>query len=279
MKRTQIGSPPRSVAFIGRSLLLIGYVLPLLWIIVTALKSNAQILEAPNAVIFQPTLATFQSVLSAGGSAILVSLQVVLATTVVVLVLAAPASYALARHLSAGWARVIALVLGGLLVLQMVPEPMTVIPLYAVLAQWHLINGIPGLVLCDAALLCPFAVLLLRPFMLSIPEPLYEAAALDGASRWQTFLKIALPMLSNGVVTVGSVVFIIAWGEFIYAINFLAAGSTLPVSGLLAQQISAYSVNWNSMMALAVLTSLPLIILFLLVQKQLVHGLSVGAVK
>lgn len=279
MSRPLIGRPPRRVAFIGRSVLLIVYVLPLLWIALTALKSNAEILEAPNAVLFRPTLATFGSVLSAGGSAILVSLQVVVATTIVVLALAVPGSFALARHLSTGWARVVALVLGILLVLQMVPEPMTVIPLYSVLAQWHLIDGIPGLVLCDAALLCPFAVLLLRPFVLSIPEPLYEAAALDGASRWQSIRKIVLPMLRNGMITVGSVVFIIAWGEFIYAINFLATGSTLPVSGLLAQQISAYSVNWNSMMALAFLTSLPLIILFLVVQKRLVHGLSLGAVK
>jgi ABC-type glycerol-3-phosphate transport system permease component len=134
-------------------------------------------------------------------------------------------------------------------------------------------------VLCDAALLAPFAILLLRPFVLGIPAALHEAAAIDGASRWQAFRRIVVPMLSNGIITVGAIVFIAAWGEFIYAINFLSEGSTFPVSGLLAQQISTYSVSWNRMMALAFLTSLPLVVLFLVVQRRLVRGLSVGAIK
>lgn len=255
------------------------YLIPLLWIVITSFKSNAQILAAPNALIFRPSLQTFHEVLSAGGASVLLSLEIVAATTAVVLVLAVPACFALAVRMSAAWTRVVAVVLGVLLVLQMVPEPMTVIPLYGVLAQWHLLNQLPGLVLCDAALLTPFAVLLLRPFALAIPGALYEAAAVDGAGRWQTFGRIVVPLLSNGIITVGAIVFIAAWGEFIYAINFLGSGSTLPVSGLLAQQISTYSVSWNRMMALAFLTSLPLVVLFLLVQKRLVRGLSVGAIK
>lgn len=193
------------------------------------------------------------------------------------LVIAIPGSYAFARHLSTAWARLGALVLGVLLVLQMVPEPMTVIPLYGVLAQWHLLN-LWGLVLCYATFLARFAILLLRPFVLVIPQALYEAAARDGASRWQGFRRIVVPMLGNGMITVGAVVFIAAWGEFIYAINFLASGAALPVSGLLAQQISTYEVNWNQMMALVLLTSLPLVVFFLLVQKRLVRGLSLGAI-
>jgi ABC-type glycerol-3-phosphate transport system permease component len=273
------GAPPRALARTARLILGVVYLVPLLWIVLTSFKSNAQILAAPNTLIFQPTLQTFRQVLSAGASSVLLSLQIVVATTVVVLAVAIPAAYALARRLSTRWTRIIALTLGGLLVLQMVPEPMTVIPLYGVLAQWHLLYQLPGLVLCDAALLAPFAVLLLRPFALAIPTALHEAAAIDGASRWQAFVRIVLPMLGNGIITVGAIVFIAAWGEFIYAINFLNEGSTFPVSGLLAQQISTYSVSWNRMMALAFLTSLPLVVLFLVVQKRLVRGLSVGAIK
>jgi multiple sugar transport system permease protein len=90
---------------------------------------------------------------------------------------------------------------------------------------------------------------------------------------------VALPLLGNGIVTVLSIVFISAWGEFVYAINFLPQGAVLPVSGLLAQQNSTYSAEWNSLMALAVLTSAPLLLVFAVSQKRLISGLSLGAVK
>ena len=88
-----------------------------------------------------------------------------------------------------------------------------------------------------------------------------------------------MPLLSNGILTVVCIVFISAWGEFVYAINFLPQGVVLPVSGLLAQQNSTYSAEWNSLMALAVITSLPLLLLFVVSQRRLIAGLSLGAVK
>jgi ABC-type glycerol-3-phosphate transport system permease component len=121
--------------------------------------------------------------------------------------------------------------------------------------------------------------MILRPFVLAIPTSIYEAAELDGAGRWQTFRRIAVPMLGNGIVTLLAIVFISVWGEFVYAINFLPQGVVLPVSGLLAQQSSVYSTEWNSLMALAVITSLPLLLVFLVSQKRLISGLALGAVK
>lgn len=255
------------------------YLLPLLWIVVTSLKSNDDILRDPNGLVFVPSLSTYASVIGDGLGAIATSAQIAVLVTLVVIVVAVPAAYGLARRISPLWSRVIAVVLAALLILQMVPQPMTVIPLYSVLASWGLLGTLPGLILADIALFLPFAIMLLRPFVLAIPGSLYEAAAIDGASRWQTFRRIAVPMLSNGVVTVLTVIFISAWGEFVYAINFLPEGTVLPVSGLLAQQNSTYSASWNSLMALAVLTSLPLLIVFAFTQRRLIDGLSLGAVK
>jgi multiple sugar transport system permease protein len=255
------------------------YLLPLLWIVLTSLKNNSQVLEAPNALRFTPTLDTYRNVIGQGVGAILTSLQIGVFVTAVVLIIAVPAAFALARRITPLWNRIIAVVLAAFLVLQMVPQPMTVIPLYSVLASWKLLGTLPGLILADIALLLPFAVMLLRPFVLSIPTALYEAAEIDGASTLQSFRGITVPMLSNGILTVMSVVFISAWGEFVYAINFLPEGTVLPVSGLLAQQNSTYAANWNSLMALAVLTSLPLLIVFIFSQKRLINGLSLGAVK
>lgn len=255
------------------------YLVPLSWIVVTALKSDDQIRGAPNALVFTPTLDTFRDVLDLGGNAIVTSSRIALMTTLLVLAIGVPAAYALARLPTPGWRRVATAGLGLLMILQMIPQPMAVIPLFSILARWNLIGTVTGVVLADVALLLPFAILLLRPFVLSIPGVLYEAADLDGATGLQRFRLLVLPLVKNGIVTVGAIVLILSWGEFIYATTFLTEQARLPVSGLLARQTSLYSVSWNRLMALAVLTSLPLIVVFVAAQKRLVQGLSVGAVK
>jgi multiple sugar transport system permease protein len=274
-----IGKPTSALFLVLKLVLGLAYLLPLVWIVLTSLKTNTQVLQDPNALLFTPTLDTYQQVIGSGLGAIVTSLQIGIIVTLVVLLVGVPAAFALARRITPFWARVIAVVLAALLVLQMVPQPMTVIPLYSVLASWGILGTLPGLILADIALFLPFAIMLLRPFVLSIPTALYEAAEIDGASTWQSFRSITVPMLSNGIFTVMSVIFISAWGEFVYAINFLPEGTVLPVSGLLAQQNTTYAANWNSLMALAVLTSLPLLIVFLFSQRRLINGLSLGAVK
>jgi multiple sugar transport system permease protein len=274
-----VGARSTPVNAVLRVLLGLAYLLPLLWVVLTSLKTNGQVLREPNALVFTPTLATYADLLSDAWGAVLTSLQIAVVVTAVILVLGVPAAFALARRTTPRWVKVAAVVLAALLVLQMVPQPMTVIPLYSVLAQWGLLGSLGGLVLADVALLLPFAVMILRPFALSVPVVLYEAAAIDGAGAWQSFRRITLPMMGNGIATVALVVFITTWGEFVYAINFLPQGVVQPVSGLLAQQNSTYSTSWNTLMALAVLTSLPLLVVFALAQRRLVNGLTLGAVR
>ena len=216
-----IGKPTSALFQVLKVVLGLAYLLPLIWIVLTSLKTNSQVLQDPNAVLFTPTLSTYAQVIGSGLGAIVTSLQIGVVVTLAVLVVGVPAAFALARRITPFWARVIAVVLAALLVLQMVPQPMTVIPLYSVLASWGILGTLPGLILADIALFLPFAIMLLRPFVLSIPTALYEAAEIDGASTWQSFRSITVPMLSNGIFTVMSVIFISAWGEFVYAINFL----------------------------------------------------------
>ncbi|MFB4351229.1 carbohydrate ABC transporter permease [Microbacterium sp. CR_7] len=274
-----ISRPARTLFRALAVVLGLAYLLPLLWIVLTSLKTKQQVLEEPNGVIFTPTLDTYANVIGDGLGAILTSVQIGIGVTAVTLLIAVPAAAALARRVSRGWNRVITVFLAALLVLQMVPQPMTVIPLYSVLASWKLLGSLGGVIVADIALLLPFAIMLLRPFALAIPGALYEAAELDGAGRWRTFRSLTVPLLGNGILTVVCIVFISAWGEFVYAINFLPQGVVLPVSGLLAQQNSTYSAEWNSLMALAVITSLPLLLLFVVSQRRLIAGLSLGAVK
>ncbi|MGH1525214.1 ABC transporter permease subunit [Leifsonia sp. L25] len=208
-----IGKPTSALFQVLKVVLGLAYLLPLIWIVLTSLKTNSQVLQDPNAVLFTPTLSTYAQVIGSGLGAIVTSLQIGVIVTLAVLVVAVPAAFALARRITPLWARVIAVVLAALLVLQMVPQPMTVIPLYSVLASWGILGTLPGLILADIALFLPFAIMLLRPFVLSIPTALYEAAEIDGASTWQAFRSITVPMLSNGIFTVMSVIFISAWGS------------------------------------------------------------------
>lgn len=255
------------------------YLLPLLWIVLTAFKSDQEVRSSPNSVLFTPSLATFGDILGTAGSSIVTSAKIAVAVTVLVVLVAVPAAYALGRRLTARWSRVSATLLGVFLVLQMVPQPMAVIPLYGILAEWRLVGNLAGLVLADVALLAPFAIMLMRPFVLAIPKEVYEAAEIDGASGLRTFRNIVVPMLPNGIATVGAIIFIISWGEFIYATTLMTDPANLPVSGLLAQQTSLYSVSWNRLMGLALLTSLPLLAVFVVAKRRLVEGLSVGSVK
>ncbi|GAA5133323.1 carbohydrate ABC transporter permease [Pseudonocardia adelaidensis] len=274
-----IAAPTRALFAVVKVLLALAYVVPLAWILVTSFKSTTQVLQDPNGIVFAPTLDTYREVIGEGAAAIVTSLQIGVVVTVVVVALAVPAAFAAAARLGAGAARVIAVALAGLLVLQMIPQPMTVIPLFSVLAQWGILNTLPGLILADVAVMLPFAIMLLRPYAQDVPRALYEAAVIDGAGPWRSFRSITVPMMRNGVFTVASVVFINAWGEFVYAINLLPPGVVLPVSGLLAAQNTTYAANWNGLMALAVLTSLPLVVVFAISQKRLIGGLSLGAVK
>ncbi|WP_243228239.1 carbohydrate ABC transporter permease [Microbacterium sp. CIAB417] len=259
--------------------LILLYLIPLLWIVLTSLKDNAAILQDPNGLLFIPTFDAYTELFSTSLGAIVTSVQIAVLVTAAVVILAVPAAYALAKRANIWVARTIAIVLAVLLILQMIPQPMTVIPLYSVLANWGLLGSLGGLILADIAMMLPFAIMILRPFAQSVPRAIYEAAEIDGAGTWRTFRSITVPMMGNGIFTLMSVVFIGAWGEFVYAINFLPQGTVLPVSGLLASQNTTYAANWNSLMALAVITSLPLLIVFIVSQKQLINGLTLGAVK
>jgi multiple sugar transport system permease protein len=191
------------------------------------------------------------------------------------LVIAIPAAYGLARV--SGTITTVCLAI--LIILQMMPQTASVIPLFQIFGAWHLLNSTFGVILADSALLTPFATMLMRPFFRSIPEALEESAAIDGASSLRTFRSIVLPITRNGVATTGTLVFLLAWGEFLYTINFFLAPGKYPLSALLVQQVSAYGINWPALMALAVITSVPILVLFVFTYRLLREGLTLGAVK
>jgi ABC-type glycerol-3-phosphate transport system permease component len=277
-KRGPGGRPRRErqpVARAVRAVLAVVYGLPLLWIVLTSLRRQSDVLSSSFA--FTPTLKAYRDALADPNLpvAALQSAQIAIGTVLLVLALGAPLAYALARvrgHLAGPF-------LGLLIFLQMVPQTANVIPLFTVLNKLHLLDTTASLVIADSALLLPWAALLLRPFFASIPDEIEEAALVDGAGRLRVFFSLALPMVRNGVATVGALIFLVAWGEFIYAINFLITPGNYPMSALIAQQTSGYGIDWPGLMALAVLSSIPLLVVYTLSFRSLRDGLSVGAVK
>jgi multiple sugar transport system permease protein len=260
----------------GRAILMAVYGIPLVYLFASSLKSDEAMVANPGSLIFAPDLSAYGHVwngdlLVAGMS----SFQIALGTVLLVLALAAPAAYALAhhRHLMAG------VFVGLMILLQMVPQATTIIPLFKVIGAWGLLGTRLSVVLADATLLLPFAIVLLRPFFLAVPAEVEEAARVDGATGIRAFLSISLPLARNGIITVGAFVFIIAWGEFIYAITLLTDPGTYPLPALISLQVTQYGIVWDRLFALAVLSSLPLIVLFLAMHRRLTEGLSLGVGK
>lgn len=264
------------LAILMKALLTIMYGVPILWIVLTSFKRSEDVFGSQQSFLFRPTVAAYVEALDAElFTALRQSAFIAVGATALVLLVAIPAAYGLAR--TQGW--IPQLGLGLLIVLQMMPQTATVIPLFQIFGNWSLLDKTLGVVLADTALLIPFATLLLRPFFRAVPPQLEEAASIDGAGMIRTFIGIVLPVARNGVFTVGTLVFLLSWGEFLYAVNFLLSPGSYPLSALLAMQVSAFGINWPGLMALSVLTSIPILIVFASTYRLLRDGLTVGAVK
>ena len=272
-KQRGVGLPSR----VTQWLFFVAYVVPIGWIVVTSFKSPQDVLSREKAFVFTPTLDAYAGAITGDGflRAVAQSFLIASGTTLLTLALAIPAGYGLAR---AG-GRFTTIVLSALVILQMLPQTASVIPLFQIFAVWGVLNSLPALVLANTAHFLPFAVLLIRPFFRSVPIAVEEAAAIDGAGRLRTFGSVALPIARNGVATTATLIFLISWGEFLYAVNFLLSANNYPLSALLASQVSAFGIDWPGLMALAVITSIPILILFSFTYRLLREGLTIGAVK
>ncbi len=203
------------------------------------------------------------------------SIVIALATTVVGVFLSCTAAYALSRFRFPGRK-------GGLttfVVVQMFPATLLIMPLYVVLDKLGLLNSITGLVLVYSTTAIPFCVWTLKGYFDSLPRELEEAARIDGASTWMIFRRIMLPLARPGLAVTALFSFMTAWNEFIMADTFMTDESkyTLPV--LINSSVGAFSADYGLFAAGAVITSVPVMIAFYVLQKYLVGGLTAGAVK
>ncbi len=203
------------------------------------------------------------------------SAVVALGTTIIGVALACTAAYALSRQRFAG--RRVGLT--TFLVVQMFPATLLIMPLYVLLHRLGLLNALIGLMLVYATTAIPFCVWTLKGYFDTLPRELEEAARIDGASPWTIFFRVILPLARPGIAVTALFSFMTAWNEFILASTFMTdeRNYTLPV--LLQSSVGKYSADWGLFAAGAVVTSLPVMALFYVLQRYLVGGLTTGSVK
>jgi multiple sugar transport system permease protein len=263
------------------------YLIPLYWMVTTSLKPVAEIFQKPP-VLFPSILQidSYKQILGLptgrpeiyinAGVYLKNSLIIALVTTLLTLLMAVPAAYALSRFQFRGQTAFVLF----LLVAQMLPSVLMVIPLFVLFRQWGVINlSYTSVILADTALALPFTTIILRTSFLQIPIAIEEAAWIDGGSRLQVLYYIILPLIRAGLVAVGVFSFLIAWGEFVFALSFLQKPELQPISIGTFQFIGMYKSNFDSMMAFSTIVAIPAVVAFLFLQRQFIRGMTSGSVK
>ncbi|QFY14674.1 ABC transporter permease subunit [Nonomuraea phyllanthi] len=247
--------------------------------VATSLKQPGDVFASPPDLI--PSPVTFRayadSVLNSSGvlRGLLNSTIVGIATTALTLALSLPAAYGLARFRL----RFVNTFLLLFLVVQMIPAINIALPMFVIFSRLDMVNSYTGLVLANCSLAVPLAVTVLRPYFLTVPGEVVEAATVDGCNQWSAFLRIALPVSVPGIVTVAVVSFLGAWGEFVFALALTTKEEMQPVSVVLAGLTNAFGTRWNDVMAVSAVVALPIFLAFLFLQRFVVGGLTAGASK
>lgn len=258
-------------------LILIIYFTPLYWMFISGFKPPKDLFGYPPKLIptnitFEPMQKVFESgVLRYLGNSFLIAGSSMIFTMIV----ASLGAYAIAR-LKSRWANWILLFF---LVAQMLPPVLMATPLFIIFYNMGLTNTYLAVILANSTLAVPFAVIMLRTVFLQVPVELEEAAMIDGCTRLQTVIKITFPVAKSGMVVVSVFSFIFAFGDFIYALSLMNQQEMQPATVGLYNFMGSQAVQWNSVMAFSTLTALPLIIIFIVLQKRIVQGLSAGAFK
>jgi ABC-type glycerol-3-phosphate transport system permease component len=252
-------------------------VIPFFWVLLSSIKTNAQIRNAKELWPSSFTLENFKNVLFLSRFPVYFgnSVMVALSTTLVCVVLAVMAAYGLTRYVIFGSFRIKI----GVLFTRMFPGVLLSVPYYIIMQRLRLIDTLEGLVVIYCSFTLPFALWNIASFFRQIPWDLEEAAFIDGCNRFSAFFKVILPVATPGIFATGLYCFLTAWDEYMYAVIFVSSATKKTLQVGLRDYIGEFSTDWGSLMAAVVLSLIPIFIFFALVQKNLVGGLSAGAVK
>ena len=255
---------------------------PFVWMISTSFKpANEFYSKTPSFIPNEPTVEGYTEMLTTQSSTfdfpqwLTNSVIVALLTTVFSMIIATLGGYGLSRFRFRGRGFLSYFILTT----QVLPGSLLIIPLYVIMGNLQLLDTRIGLVAAYCTFSVPFCTWMMKGFFDTIPISLEEAARVDGAGRFRIFSTVVLPLTVPGLVATGIFSFINGWNEYLFASTFMKSYEnwTLPVG--IASFQGQYTTNWGTLMAGAVLITIPVVILFLLLQKHLVSGMTAGAVK
>ncbi|GAA3426097.1 sugar ABC transporter permease [Streptosporangium sandarakinum] len=252
-------------------------IFPIVWLVLTSLKPRDGWLSTELKIFDQPSLDNYVRVLTETGfpSWLLNSVIVAGLTTVIGVFLASTTGYAISRFRFPGYRGVMWM----LLVTQMFPVAILIVPLYNLMAGLGLLNQIPGLVIAYMTVAVPFCAWMMKGYFDSIPREIDQAGMIDGLTPFGTFWRVILPLARPSIAVTAFYSFMTAWGEVAYASVFMTGEDTRTLAVGLQQFVGQHWSDWGLLTASAVLIALPAAVVFLLVQRHLVAGLTAGATK
>lgn len=260
--------------------ILVGIVMlfPIYWAVATSFKRGVDMTRVTPE--WFPVPGTLQHYFDAWHKAFFLSSlrnsAIIVASTVVIsIAVAFFAAVAIARTKFRGRRAYIVLIM----VIQMIPQTALIVPLFVLLSRYHAQNTLYGVVFTYLAFILPFSVWTLRGFVANIPKDLEEAAMIDGCSRFKAFMRVTFPLIAPGLVATAIFAFIQAWNEFTFAYVIIQDNSKETATVWLASFITQQQIDWGGLMAGATMLSIPIVILFLIVQRHVATGLTAGAVK
>lgn len=267
----------RGLAAVALVLLLVVMVFPAYWMVASSLSTKSQFERPPQFVPIPATLrayatAVFDSPLGLWFSN---TVLVALGTTAVSLAVSVLAGLGMSRfrsRFSGGFGAFV-------LVTQMVPATLLAVPMYIIFGRLGLLDQLPGLILANTAFAVPLATWMLKGFFDAVPRDLEEAAQVDGCTLISAYRRITIPLAAPGIAAVAVFCFLLAWGEFFFARTLIRSDSKWVLSLGLDSFQGQYTTDWSTMLASAVLFTLPPMVFFLIVQRHLTSGLTSGAVK
>jgi sorbitol/mannitol transport system permease protein len=253
---------------------------PVLWMVLTSFKREGSAYTDPPTFVFHPTLREFSQVFSTGsgaggaGAPFEHSLFVTVATVVLVLALGIPAAYALSIRAVKRWRDALFFFLAT----KMLPYVAAIVPIYLIAEHLGLLDNVWALIILYTGFNLPLAVWMIRSFLLEIPKEMLEAARIDGAGVWTEVTRVIMPIVLPGIAATALICVIFTWNEFFFA-YFLTAFNAQTVPVFLSHFQSTEGEYWALLAAAATISCLPVILAGWIAQKQLVRGLSLGALK
>ena len=250
---------------------------PVYLIFLASMRSEADLFSGPLSVPWPINVDNYRRVWQESGFSVffLNSLKISTSVTVLVVLCAPLAGFAFAKMQFKGREPLFALFLAGLVV----PAPSIIVALYGNLQVLGMIDSHIGVILPQAALLMPFSVFLMRTVMQDVPDELIEASLMDGATFFETFIRVLVPVVRPGLMSLILIVFLFSWQEYLLPLVVLQTESLKPITVGAASLQGRYGVDYGGIAAAGLIAFAPLVVLFLIMQRSFVRGISAGAVK